>query len=137
MKLGDLVTNKTPDGLYYVTATSIEEGVSQKNNPKLTISTVTTEGKNITFSRSLVVKALFKIGADLLALGIVDKNTELSDDEDERVRQLTELAHEIEGMSFSLRVETTTNKKTGEPQQEFTILGTEVAEEAGDALAQI
>ena len=136
MKMRDIVAGpRFADGNYDVTIKHVTHEVSSTNKPKLQFEAVTPDGRSIKWSRSLQPQALWSLGTDLVTLGAVDEEAEISDDVEERVRFLSDTAKELEGRSVTIVV-STREGDNGKKYSDVTFAqGQEVA--AGDALARI
>jgi len=139
-KLKDIVGgSRLPDGEYLVTIVSVTDDVSQTGHAKLTFKAATQDGSTVIWSRSLQPQALWKLGRDLLAAGVVDEDTEISDDPDQRAVELADLAHQLQHEQVRISVTITTNKVTGQSGSEVSIIGPAAvrAQSRADALANL
>ena len=129
--------NRLPEGDYTVTIKSVTEEVSQSNQLKLAFKAVTTDGKEVFWSRSLQPQALWSLGTDLVNAGVTDEDSEFSDLPQERARQFSDLAKELEGQQVDVRV-TTGKTRDGKDFTQVAVLGAiAAAATSGDVLSRL
>jgi hypothetical protein len=136
MKMRDIVSGpRFADGEYEVTIKHVTHEVSG-DKPCLQFEAVNPEGKSIKWRRFLTPAALWVLGGDLVALGLVDGDADVPDDIDERIRFMADLAKETEGQRVTIVVTTKDNPKTGKKNYDVNIKEGEPVT-AGDAFARI